>query len=318
MTEKVLLLGAVAMDVILDSDSLPKDDGFEVLRREQLVPGGSASNVAVTLAGLGVSAYHTGQIGDDQYGRVFRRTLREDGVDDTYLITKEGGTTLHTYIITAPGGKHCIFANLGDSAASMTGEQAPLDIVKEMDCLYVDLFSSEAAIALAREARKHNIPVVYNMQCPPSFMKKCSTSEEDIAAMLSLCSLFISGKEGYFQLTGTKDVQEAMERVQKQYRMGEGVICTAGQAGAWWIDEDRIYQEEVFPVEAVDTTGAGDCFTGGLIFSRMLEKQPKQEALRFANAAAAIKCMKTGPRCKSDRKTIVTFIASQTETGGKK
>ena len=296
------------MDVVLDSDSLPRDDGFEILRREQLVPGGSASNVAAALAALGAAAYQTGQIGDDQYGEVFRSTLREDGVDDTYLIIKEGGTTLHTYIITAPGGKHCIFANLGDSAASMTREQAPLDIVGEMDCLYVDMFSSEAAIVLAREAKKRYVPVVYNMQCPPSFMKKCSVSDEEIAEMLKLCSLFISGKEGYYQLTGTEDAVAAMEQVRQKYGIDDGVICTAGEEGAFWKDKDCLYRQAAFPVEAVDTTGAGDCFTGGLIFSRVLQKKNKQEALRFASGAAAIKCMKAGPRCKSDEQTIAAFI----------
>lgn len=108
MDKKVLSLGAIAMDVVLNSYELPKDDGFALIRHEEMLPGGSASNVSVACASLGMEAYQTGKIGDDEVGSQFRKTLVADHVDDRYVVTKEKGTTLHTYIITAPGGKHCI------------------------------------------------------------------------------------------------------------------------------------------------------------------------------------------------------------------
>ena len=110
MDKKVLSLGAIAMDVVLNSYELPKDDGFALIHHEEMLPGGSASNVSVACASLGMEAYQTGKIGDDEVGSQFRKTLVADHVDDRYVVTKEKGTTLHTYIITAPGGKHCIFA----------------------------------------------------------------------------------------------------------------------------------------------------------------------------------------------------------------
>ena len=115
MDKKVLSLGAIAMDVVLNSYELPKDDGFALIHHEEMLPGGSASNVSVACASLGMEAYQTGKIGDDEVGSQFRKTLVADHVDDRYVVTKENGTTLHTYIITAPGGKHCIFANAGDA-----------------------------------------------------------------------------------------------------------------------------------------------------------------------------------------------------------
>lgn len=101
---KLLSLGAIAMDVVLNSHELPKDDGFALINHEEMLPGGSASNVSVSAAHLGLDVYQTGKIGDDNIGDEFRRTLVEDGVDDRYVVTKKGGTTLHTYILTAPGG----------------------------------------------------------------------------------------------------------------------------------------------------------------------------------------------------------------------
>ena len=111
---KVLCLGALAMDIVLESQMLPQNDGFALIESERLVPGGSSSNVSVALTLMGAEVYQTGQIGDDNLGNAFHQDLKLNGVHTEYLSVK-GGTTLHTYIITAPMGKHCIFANLGDA-----------------------------------------------------------------------------------------------------------------------------------------------------------------------------------------------------------
>ena len=97
MDKKVLSLGAIAMDVVLNSYELPKDDGFALIHHEEMLPGGSASNVSVACASLGMEAYQTGKIGDDEVGSQFRKTLVADHVDDRYVVTKENG--LHCILI---------------------------------------------------------------------------------------------------------------------------------------------------------------------------------------------------------------------------
>jgi len=90
MGKKVLSLGAIAMDIVIDSHELPKDDGFAFINREQMLPGGSASNVSVCAAHFGMEAYQTGKIGDDNIGREFLKTLKEDGVDTQNIAVKNG------------------------------------------------------------------------------------------------------------------------------------------------------------------------------------------------------------------------------------
>ena len=123
MGKKLLSLGAIAMDIVINSHDLPKDDGFALINQEQMLPGGSASNVSVSAAHFGMESYQTGKIGDDNIGDEFIRTLKEDGVDAELVAVKKGGTTLHTYILTAPGGKHCIFANTGDTVCTLIPEE---------------------------------------------------------------------------------------------------------------------------------------------------------------------------------------------------
>lgn len=312
MKKKVLSLGAIAMDIVLNSADLPKDDGFALIEDEQLLPGGSASNVSVSAASLGMDAYQTGKIGDDKYGQEFLRTLTEDGVDSQYIIRKEGGTTLHTYIITAPGGRHCIFANKGDCVNTLKMDELPDGLMDEMDIFYTDMFSPDAALALASRATEQGKPVLYNMQCVPSFMEQCGTSIEDIEKMMRLCTVFVSGRDGYRELTGLDDIKEAMKAVWEKYQVPEGVICTAGDQGAVWYDGEYC-QVQAYPVEPVDTTGAGDCFLGGLLYAYFDQKMEPRDALCFANASAAVKCMQAGPRSRAGVEQIRCFMQSVTD-----
>ena len=68
MGKKLLSLGAIAMDIVINGHDLPKDDGFTLINQEQMLPGGSASNVSVSAAHFGMESYQTGKIGDDNIG----------------------------------------------------------------------------------------------------------------------------------------------------------------------------------------------------------------------------------------------------------
>lgn len=306
MRKKLLSLGAIAMDIVLNSHDLPKDDGFALIQSEKMLPGGSASNVSVCAVHLGMDVYQTGKVGDDETGREFLRTLKDDGVNERYVAVKKNGTTLHTYIITAPGGKHCIFANPGDSVWALEPEELPVDLMDSMDIFYNDMFSPKAALWLAKEAVRQNKPVIYNMQCVPSFMERCGTSMQEIEEMMGLCTVFVSGREGYMEMTGETDCRKAMKILQEKYHIKDGVICTTGGDGAIWLKEEEI-QVPAYGIKAVDTTGAGDSFLGGLIYAYFYEKREKKEALDFANATAAIKCMQEGPRSRASVEQVQKF-----------
>ena len=305
--KRVLSLGSVAMDVIIETKQLPQEDGFAFVESERLVPGGSASNVSVALSNFDVEAYQTGKIGDDKYGNEFRRTLVEDGVDDKFLVTNPGGATLHTFIMTQ-GKKHCIFANLGDSVSNLEPEELPENILDDIDVFYTDMFSPRASLYLGNLAKKKNIPVIYNMQCAPSFMKKCGVDIKQIEKMIKVSTIFVSGREGYFELTAEHDYQRGVKKFYDKYHVPSGAICTAGDEGALWLDDKELIHIEAYPINAVDTTGAGDSFLAGLIYAYFCNGMEKRKAFRFASASAAVKCMQKGPRLKAKVEDVQKFI----------
>lgn len=310
ISPKVLSLGTVAMDIVLETQMLPTNDGFALIEAEKLVPGGSSSNVSVALHKMGAAVYQSGQIGDDTLGKVFISDLQAQGVDTEYLAVKKDGTTLHTYIITAPKGEHCIFANLGDSVNNLNPEDLPDNVLEDITCFYTDMFSPRASLWLAKKARQKGIPVVYNMQCVPSFMAGCGVRMEEIQEMLSLCTLFIGGQDGYREMIGADDPRVALKKLNKEFPVKDGLIYTSGHEGAYWMWGEEILTQKSLAVEPVDTTGAGDCFSAGVIFNFYCRRRLPEEALVFAAAAAALKCSTKGPRSIADLATIEGFIHS--------
>ena len=309
MLKKVLGMGAAAMDTVISCPSLPQEDAFQVVEHEQMLPGGSCANMLVTLASLGTRTQLLAKIGDDQRGELFRNSLRADGVDDSLLIVKPGGTTLHTYIWSTEDGSHCIFVNMGDSLMDLQPAEIDPSILDDTDLFYADFFPGGATVAMARLCHQRGIPVVLCMQCTPSFMRRAGNTDEEIDEALSLADLIIGGRDCYQEWSGIDDHQQAIAAVYAKYQPRFGAVCTAGHQGAVWLQDSATIHAKAYPISPVDSTGAGDSFLGALIHAYFAEGQKAQDALNFAAAVGAMKCLRFGPRIKVSADEVAAFIS---------
>lgn len=315
----VLGLGAVAMDIVLICEDLPREDGFSFIHEEKLMPGGSGANVLVTLANMGARCAILAKIGDDPYGNILRKDLFESKVSTHYLLTKKGGNTLHTFITLAPNGSKAIYVNLGDSFLSLSEEEIHLEMLQDVKVFYTDMIVGRPALKLTRWCRERGIPVFFNLECTPSFMGLCGVCRKDLEEMISLCSLFCTSREGLLELCAAKDDIEAGLAIYKKFHPEMGVVVTLGERGAVWINHEKPLLTPAFPIKPIDTTGAGDAFAGGLIYAYLLKGWERERSIEFANACAAIKCTQPGPRLKVKEVEIKQFLdRHQTPLGLKK
>ncbi len=311
---KVISSGSIAMDIVFDCSELPVDDGFSRIYSEKMLPGGSSANVMVAAANYGVETYQVGKVADDEMGRRFVQSLIDDNVGTDYMYEKKGGVTMHTYIVTAPEGKHTIFANFGTCMLDFKKEELPKDIMDAVDIVYSDLFSPDVSGYLASEGAKQGKTVIYNMQSVPSFLEVCGTPRSVIEDTLNSCSLLVGGTAAYLELVGEKNesnIEAVVKSVADKYGMSDGAICTLGSQGAIWYDGSELHRAAAFRVEdVVDTTGCGDTFLGSLIYAYYEKEMSREDAMRFANAAAAIKCTIAGPRIRTNEKEVLEFMSA--------
>lgn len=308
MNADVLGMGAVAMDLVLRCEDLPGEDGFAFVHEEKWLPGGSCSNVLVTLTRLGARCAVAAQVGDDAYGNGVREDLERAGISTECLFTKKGGTSLHTLVAVARNGTRSIFANLGDAFLDLAESRVSPGMLEGVRVFYTDMFTAKAALKAARLCREREIPVVFNLEASPAFMESCNVGRKDLEEMMSLCHILCLGREGLRDLTPFSDERPAAGYLDEKYAPPGGVVVTLGGDGALWTGRGRSLSVPAYGIAAVDTTGAGDAFAGGLIYARLLRKRDMGESLAFANACGAIKCGQPGPRIDTDAARVKAFM----------
>ncbi|MDD4238864.1 MAG: carbohydrate kinase family protein [Desulfotomaculaceae bacterium] len=300
--------GATAMDIVIQCQDLPKEDGFGHIYAERITSGGSGANVLVTIAQLGAAAALVAKLGEDEFGQQFRRELLADGVSDQYLHVKPGGITMHTYVFVAEKGKRSILVNRGDSFHTLAPEEVDESILDNASVLFTDGCPGGIAVKLAKAANARNIPVYLQMECLPSFMLSSFCTAGQIDELLSYADIICAGRDVYCELAAKEDYLFSMQDIHEKYKPAFGVICTAGEEGAIWHSRQGAISCGVYDIDPVDTTGAGDSFSGGLIYHFFLQGADRKDSLAFATACAAMKCLSQGPRLRVSEAAVIDFM----------
>ncbi|HEV2529369.1 MAG TPA: carbohydrate kinase [Thermomicrobiales bacterium] len=322
-TKRVLAIGEMLIDLIVD-------DGAADLRttnRLAVRPGGALANGAVALARLGVPSGFCGVVGADPFGDRLRQVLRDNGVDDAALrSTPDAGTTLAFAWKDTRGDGSFTFLRLADGLLSVDDvERAGIP-----DCAAILVGSvvlpaegARAAIYRAVEiAASANVPVVFDVNFRPALW-------DDPAEALTICQpildratalkLSLDDAQALFG-TGGDPVDALREAAALPPTI---TVLTDGARGCWSFategdsgergENGDIIHLPVFPVEAVEPTGAGDAFTAGLI-TRLIANgwsQPTEADLRFAAAAGALATTRPGAMDGlPTRQELDTFLAA--------
>ncbi len=303
----VVGLGTFAMDVLKKVNALPKEDDFCIIEDTKYVPGGSGTNVIVQLARLGAKCGYIGKVADDDIGKGILNSLREERIDVDKMSVTASGISLHTEIVIDREGNKFIMLNMGDVALSLRSSEIDLFYLTEAEVFYTDLFPKEPAIAGLKAAKQAGKKTVFNMQTGLETMEDLGITKEDILEVLQYVDVFAPCRSGLYAITQTTDLMECKEFL-RNYCNGI-LLFTLGKKGAVAFDEQNaIYQVQSVDVNAVDTTGAGDAFTGGFIYSYLLQGETLNTALEFATACAAYTCTGLGARYSPTLDQVKQFI----------
>jgi sugar/nucleoside kinase (ribokinase family) len=273
---------------ILSSPLLRLPNPGEVVLSGQIAffPGGNALNTAVALQRLGEPTAFFGSLGDDAFGDLLLSELCKIGLDVRGVRRELGAATPTTLIVRAEGEDRRFIHALG-AGDRFTGADLPLDLVPRDGVVlaagYLKLRSWDdtALMQLFDEARARGSTVVLNVCIPIQ-------GDVDPARCLRLLpqvDVFVPNEDEARILTGeSQPADQARVLREAGARM---VIITRGQQGLYATDGQQLIEMGVFPVELIDPSGCGDCFTAGLI-AGLLRHWEFQRTLTFASAAGAL------------------------------
>lgn len=291
---RVLTLGITVLDTVLQVGALPASGGkFYATGRAEVV-GGIAANAAIAIVRLGGEAVLVSRVGDDLVAERIVAWLAATGVDTGRVEWLNGvQSSISTILVDATGER--LLVNHADPA--LFRGTPDLDGIT-VDAVMTDARWPEGALAALRRARALGVPGVLDYDRHPERL-----SPELIAA----ASHVVCGRQGLEELAGTADVAAALLQVQSATRAW--LACTSGGDGVFWLDGDAVRHSPAFAVEAVDTLAAGDVFHGAFALA-LAEGEDEVRAMRFAGAAAALKCRRFGGGSVSPtRAEVEAFLA---------
>ena len=259
---KVLCFGSLNIDYIYQVPHfVGAGETLSALSRQRLA-GGKGLNQAVALSRAGAQTYMAGSVGED--GDFLLETLQ--GNTGTAVIQRDGAG--ENCILLHGGANRCITESQVQETLEHFAPGDWLVLQNEISCLPL----------LLREGKKRGMQVVFN----PSPM------EPDLLGLNleKVHCLVLNQVEGRQLLGGEEREEEALRRGLEEWFQGDTLVLTLGSRGAWCLHQGEWVFQKAFSVPVVDTTGAGDAFTGFFVASRMMG-QSIPEALERAAWAAA-------------------------------
>ena len=277
---KILNFGSLNLDYVYAVDHMVKPGETLAASAMEAFCGGKGLNQSIALARAGAQVYHAGLIGEE--GEVLKEAVAASGAD-TSLIKTIDGKSGHTIIQVDRKGQNCILL-YGGTNRRVTCQFAD-QVLSEFQPGDILLLQNEINQLpyIIDKAYERGLEIILNPSPYDENLDSCD---------LNKVSMFLLNEIEGEQITGSCRPEEILDGLKEKFE-GVKVVLTLGSRGAIYQDQDQRCSQGIYPVEAVDTTGAGDTFTGYFIASMIGGEEP-QQCLALAAKASAIAVSRKG------------------------
>lgn len=279
----VVGFGLNSVDHICVVKHHPRLDSKQRLVTYDVQPGGQVPTALVALQRWGLRTAYTGAFGDDHGGLMARTALAGDGVDiSATAVRTDTRHPVSVILVDDVSGERSVMGE-APGALRLRGDELRRDILVAGDILLMDAVDIATACTAAAWAKEEGVCTVLDIDEPAA----------GIDDLLRLTDVLIAGAEFPAKLTGKRDLRTALRDIAGRGPWFAGV--TLGAGGALALVRGRYHYTPAFRLPVVDSTGAGDIFHAGSIYG-LLQGWTVPDTIRFAAAAAALKCGKLGAR----------------------
>ena len=284
---EVTVLGIFVADISFSGSKIPITGETILGDKHNIGPGGKGCNQSIALSRLGCKVNFISKIGNDEYGKLALDSLKQNNIDTSkIIISKKYGTGVAGIHVDKNTGKNAIIVVRG-APASLTIDEIDTNLIKQSKIFLTQLeIPKEVTLHCLKIAKENGLINILN----PA--PACELSND----FFELVDYFTPNETEAEFYTGVKinDEDDAKESAKKLIKMGiKNVIITLGEKGLFYSNGKKEIYIESSKVKAIDTTGAGDAFNGGLAFG-LLKEKPIKECLEFANKVAGLSTTKLG------------------------
>ncbi|MDF3215736.1 MULTISPECIES: sugar kinase [Mesorhizobium] len=299
---KLLSVGALTLDTILRVETLPIHQGKFMASDGVQIASGMATSAACAAHRLGAEVSLWASAGDDAVADQLIAGIEAEGVDCTFVRRVRGARSALASILVDAHGER-IIVPFYDRLAQADPDVLPVADLMAFDAVLVDVRWPGAAALALKAARAISRPAILDADTAPL---------EVLEQLLPLATHIIASEPAARIVCGQAlDPETACADLAS--RTDAFVAVTGGAAGSWWHDRRAGCVRHVAApkIKAVDTLAAGDVFHGAFAVG-LAEAMPVEQALRFASAAAALKCLRFGGRLGAPNRAETLAMVAQT------
>lgn len=281
----------------------------------RLFGGGSAANTAAAMARLGETCSFVGAVGDDSYGRFAVHSLAEAGVDTRWINTAPDQPTVMVVTVLTPDKNRLIYvwpprggAHAELQSAAMVGalEGASWLHVSGI-CLRVSP-ARETILATMEHARERGITVSLDLNLRLENWGWEEDFRETMMMAVDRADVVMGdAKDEIVPLGTSQDPIEAATHLAGDHRL---VVARLGAAGAVACSKQAVVDVAGYPIDVVDTVGAGDAFNAGFIAATMRQFDTTK-AVQWGNAVGALTVSRAGARATPELAELTAFLKRQ-------
>jgi sulfofructose kinase len=277
----VLCAGIAVEDFIFRVDRFPTPGTKTVVEDFVVTGGGCAANAAIAVARLGGRARFAGPLGDDPMSNRILAGLTGAGVDPSGVARVAGGVASLSGIFVDPAGER-LLATRRQRGLRKARAADPDALLRDIAVVLADNHFPEFVLPICRAARRLGLVVVLDVDR--------ATKPDD--PLFALATHPIFSAEALRGTTGIDKLPAALARA-LGFCVGAFVAVTDGANGAFWRQRAAAGHVPAFAIDAVDTLAAGDVFHGAFALA-LAQRCDEYQSLRFAAAAAGLKCTRFG------------------------
>ena len=285
--KNICVIGSLNMDLVVKVDTMPKGGQTLIGSNFKEVPGGKGANQAVAMARLGGNVSMIGKVGNDGFGQTLLNALKTDNVNTDYIGIEEGPTGVALITVDKNAENSIVVAPGANFKVAVEDIDNNIEAINNSDIVVVQLETPLETIKYglkkAKEAGKYTIL----NPAPAVVLEDEIIKNVDLLTPNETELEVLSGVE----INTEDDIKRAA-----QIMIDKGVkelIVTLGSKGSLYINKERSMFKSAYKVQAVDTTAAGDSYTGALSVA-FANNKDVEEAMDFASKVGALSVMKEG------------------------
>ena len=285
----ISVLGIFVADISFSGSKIPAVGETILGNKYNVGPGGKGCNQAVAIARLGAKVNFISKIGKDSYGELALETFKKNNINTKSVIQdKKLQTGVAGILVDKNSGKNAINVIVGAPSTLKINEiNKHTNIIKSSKIFLTQLeVPKDVTLYCLKTAKENGCLTILN-PAPASEITKEFYSNIDYFTPNETEAEFYTG----IKITNEKEAKQASDKL---INLGiKKVIITLGEKGLFYSDGNEEIYLTANSVKAIDTTGAGDAFNGGLAFG-LLKEKPIKECLEFANKVAGLSTTKLG------------------------